>query len=653
MADPVQDAIDKAMAEGDASPAQPITTLDRLIMTTLFDTQPKRRAEYLKQKGWELDPKDDNNIRPIGTSGPYDSQIDPGGFLNFKQYYNPKTGGWKPGTAEFTKDAGEGIMDIVQGAIIEGGGDTAGLIGALGAGAATGGAGVGPGFLVGRAAGRAGTYEFIEAFKDKLGNYFTDNDIPPDQKLRAMQAGIQSVAPEIVGAAAKGGLKVAAKAAGKTFDMASSGFKKLLNIGGGNVDPEAIKALIKNPEKFANEEYLKNATSQINDTINTIYGKELGEARPKNFFELGKASPLVQKMDALESAKRTEVAKLTGRKEADTTLEELISPLQEMVYSIDGNPNKSINDKATAKYLKTKIADLTKFGVKAEGQQPNMSTKLPFTTMDQVIGKFQKDIYNKSGERNEWADAVEGVVGRLNSQLKTKADEVYVRDLGFPSVDVAKKNGLHGLSPYTMANAEQSKIFDYTNNVILPNLDTNRVTRTIFSGTPKGTSADKIALDTGAAVQHLDELLGTNIYGDLQTGQLQNNLYQAMQKSRLPRGSGGLLTGAATGAALGGAAGAPIGMAGPGAIAGGVAGALASQPSVGLKAIGNLEGAKLAAQNVAQEVGPLVGTNPAGLAEKVGINLPSLEASRQIPLPQSKVEEEDPVQRAIREALGE
>jgi hypothetical protein len=162
----------------DAVETKPITALDRYVLQFIFDTQPERRKQYLKEKGWDVDPKDENRIRPLGTKGEFDTEIDPGGFFNVKQYL-PKNASkdevYRVATELFT-DVNEGILDFLQGAVIEGAG-VAGMVPGAAVGTAVGGpVGTVTGGTIGRSLGRAAMFQVMEQMKDQIGDYLTDTD---------------------------------------------------------------------------------------------------------------------------------------------------------------------------------------------------------------------------------------------------------------------------------------------------------------------------------------------------------------------------------------------------------------------------------------------------------------------------------------------
>lgn len=602
----------------DGSPSEPeaLTLKDRIVMQTLFDTQPKRRAAYLKQKGWELNPKNDNEIRPLGSKEDFHTEIDPGGIFNINQYlkqkYGEKTGkqpAIKTHVPEFVADAAEGLLDFVGGALIEGFGDVSGL----GAGAVTAptGPGAGLAFLGTRSAARGMAYNTLEKLKDTLGEFYLDKEIPVDWKERGIQTAIQAVGPEVI---ATGG-KALLGGAQKTAQAVGAGFKTLLNLGGGKVDAVVMKALEKDPKLFTDQAALKGAGEGIQSQIDNLFGITAGENVPKSFADVGANSPFKQKMAALEQTRRQVVGQLVNNREADMTVEEVLAPIYGEIERINNMRVKSDTvDKPALKYLKSKAGELL------SSVDGNYKAKIMFNDVDQFIQKVQKDSWGKDVE---YGPTLRTAIENVNQAAKAHLDPIF------------QKAGLPNL--YADTKAQESQIFKAF-EAGRDNINRNNMMKTIIGGIAEGSTGnsarDVTTRKVTSAMSDIDQALGTDFSNQLQTGQMQSQVYNAMQSGRFPTGSAGALTRATT---VGGATALATHNPALGVLAGGAA-ALGGMPQVALPAIAGSAAARDALQAASEQVSrqiPMTAAEYAaqGALEKAtrgGINAAELGAVKQL-----------------------
>lgn len=628
---------------GAESQTKPFTSVNRLIAQTFFDTQPKRRAAYLKRLGYELDPQDPNKMKPIGEPGKYYLDIDPGGMFDLKQYLDQYRAGAKEGGAvkgatrsmtELNMDLMEGAIDLMQGAFQEGVSDVAALGAAAGAVASGAGAPVSPLVALGtRSASRALIYQFIENSKDALGNLFLDEAIPADQGLRATQTAIQAVAPEILGKATKVGLEKATKGLGATLNLVQNGFKNLLNIGGGNVDDIVLKGLAKDPKTFADMSKLEQGGDFLqNNFINPLTGTA-DENVPKNFFELGKDSLFKKKMATLESEKGSALTKLDSISGSGVKASDIISTLKNQIDSIMAKRTRGEDDKLLVEALQERIKEVAKSGPR----------NFTFREADQFVDQLQKDAYKGQADYKQGLKFASGSINRL---LKDSAD----------TVDAQLVNAGQQPVNYRGINEAQSKIYNAFDS-FSANVNRKNVLSTIVAGplgalnqsTPRGVTANQMS----QAIAEIDDALGTKFGEQVQTGQAQAQLFRAIQSGKIPRGAGGFLTSgglaaATTAAATGGNV--------PLSLAAGVAGGLAGQPSVGLRAVGGLANSQQVLQGVDQGVqsaieGALTRSTPAAvgsraaagqLAKQPAVQQPIQNVNQSLLQSAGAVEEDDP-----------
>lgn len=549
----------------DESPAveprsQPLTFDERLKATLFFDDNQKRRASFMKRIGFELDPKDMNKVRPIGSQGDYSIEIDPGGLADIKQYY--KTGS-KAGLKELALDTVEAVDSFLQGAVEEAVGTGAGVLAGGGAGVATaplGGAGAIPGFIGGRAVGRATANLLLNDAKEQIGNLFLDEEVPVEYQDKLFKAAVTSVAPEAVMGAGKSVVTGAKKA----LEGLRGGFKQLLNIGGGKVSEEALDAVTRDPKTFANIDNLKNATGVLTEKLSAITGLGPEDGVPKKFRDLGENSLFKQKMAASEELRKDTVNQLSGISEANTSVETAKNILKQFKDKLTAN--KALQSKDTQGVV-SQIDDYMKQLDSSAGPDGYIN----FKQLDETIKEIQKDAYGSEGSV---ATGLREVSGQFNDYAKKLADTV------------AQKNGLD-ISSYSASKAKEAKIFD-AYEAFAKNVTPQRVMTQVIGGgnkTATGTGADFTRKALTETFAKMDDALETKISDSVQSGQLQAELFRAIESSKIPRGSGGFLTGGATLAA-------PVALAtgfNPTATtAAFLAGGIGSQPSNSLRAVSSL-----------------------------------------------------------------
>lgn len=589
----------------DPEKTKPLEWKDRLLLQFVFDTQPKKREAFLKQRGWEMDPKNHDQIRPIGYTGGYQWEVDPGGLLNVKQYY--KDGNWLDGASELGKDATEMAIDFLIGAGIEGVGDAA----AVGLGVPTAGLGA----VGARSLGRASAFQALERIKDQAADFIVGEKLPTDEALRTLQTTVQSIGPE---ALAKGG-KYAAKGAGVAFKKVSEGVRNLLKIGNGSISDYAWERLKANPEIYASYEAVSEGRRSLQGQLNKLFGIPAGEGGIPDKIMPG--SLFQNKLNALESRRQAEAQTLSQNPEAAMPLSDLIKRLEARLYELKSLP-KNKQDEDGIGWLSKKISDLKddylgqkasvpgRFEIKApkveptgvignDGNEVLQTTKLSpkdvllsFGEVDKIVKKMQDDIYYNAPTRGDWRTVVKSVVdgydGKpgLNDMLKNRA-----ADLG---------------SNYAAVKEAESKVFKAF-EMASQNISRDNVASSIIgSKTKTGTRREDVEDLLTPTFQAIDEALGTKIFPAIQSDQVKTEIFKTIEGS-YSRGSGGGLMGAA-------AAALPL-------IASGHNKAAAIAAPLGYMAGDRRFGTRLAigANNVGDAMGQLASRmdNPANLLAKV------------------------------------
>jgi len=524
---------------------------ERLIATLLFDTQPKRRAAFVERFGYELNPKDDNLIKPIGADDEQYFPIDPGGIFDFKKYGKtgkmPSTFG--QGMLESVIDILEGASDVAQGTAIEAGGDVSAVGGPVA-------------LAAGRGAGRMATFNAIESAKDAIGNIFLDKEIPVDYGIRATQSAIQAVGPEALSGAVSKGKDILSG----TAKLVSKGVRNLLNIGDGTIGNQAWNAIIKNPEIVADENKLVKAGSGLDSSVEQLIG---GHNKSTADFS---NTAYQRKMNELEPLRKLEAEKLSMDRNLDAPIDKIINLFESAKLDLARPDIKSQSRKDGIAYLQNHIDSLKSARESMSGNLPGPEAgRYNFGQVDEMVKELQKDLYSKKTLNVDWRDAIKKVVdgdGGLNTLLKNAATNAG--------------------SPYASIKQQESKLFSaFEDNV--QNIDAAKVRRFTMGDdlmSPKGTSTDTTARLFRESVAKTDDALGTDFYNQFRTGQIQNKYWEQLNKQG-PRGSGGsLIPALAAGSTVGGAVASKTGSPGLGFVAGGLAAApvyALTQPRFGTK----------------------------------------------------------------------
>jgi hypothetical protein len=521
----------------------PLTTEERLIVQNLFDTQPTRRREYLRQLGFEMDPNDDNRVRPIGATGPYTAEIDPGLGAFFQ----------KGGLKELGKDVGDISFDVLASGGLAGAGAAAGLSGGAAAGGAAGAAVTGPaapagagigatiggglGFVLGGALGNF----TAEELKTVLGDIALEKSIPPDRKLQAIQSMVVGAFPAIF----KAGRKISTPVVKTILNRRKKAIINAAVASGGGVTEEILERAAREPELFS-DEAVKGATGRLKDSFQQIFGTSPVEvSSPKQIT----GGIFGAKMKPLNEAAEAEIKRLAQNPEANWKLMELLGPIEEQAAQLSGKFARSSEEEAALKYLRGKAKLL-------KGQASKRDGVINFREGREFLRSIQDDAFNR-----ELPGA--SIIAPISRSIRELAD--------------TKAGQFNSQLP--AINQQRSNIMQFYNTA-QKNLTPTQIT-SAFIG------QDTIKKDAvRETFKQMDTMLGTNFTPAVETQAMQRvveNLYRnpkgfgsgAVITEALTEGGRGALFGAGAGfgagIATGGAAATPVAIAG--AIGGGLAGA--------------------------------------------------------------------------------
>jgi hypothetical protein len=406
---PTEDAPVAAVEETikpEATKFKGLSDTDRAILNNFFDTQPNRRLAYGKKLGIEIDPKDLNKFRPLGSKGEYEGEIDPG----LSEYTKP--GGW----TELYKDLKDVGYDILVQGPVTGYSSAAGakLAAAGGPWAAIGGAVVGGG--IGNAAS--------EGLKGSIGDWLLDQDyVPPDRALTAIQSIIVGMAPAVM----KAGGTLTKEAAQGFWNVRTEAIKNAIRATGGMPDEGLIDYAAKNPKMFT-KEAVKGANEALQGTYKSIFGLEPDELLTKVSKREAKYIPenslFRPKMDQLSKAQSAELMALDKNKAANWTVEEISGPLKATLARIETKlpSERTAEEEAARGYLLKKLDQLYRDAAEVSGKSIDdyaETVKVPkFTKTGGEVSSTQRAVV-----REQIAPTESKIVGQSPYQGKATMTE--------------------------------------------------------------------------------------------------------------------------------------------------------------------------------------------------------------------------------------
>lgn len=507
----------------------PITPNERLIFQNLFDTQIERRKEYAKQIGLELDPEDSNKFRPLGSSGAYQGEIDPGGF---RQYFR------KGGLKELGQDIEDVGVDVVKGSV-------AGTMGTAGAGM---GATLGPvGAVAGAGMGAGAGALAVEGVKNLIGDAVLDKSIPVDLK---------PIVAETLFTAGISGLGQGLKMGKKAFDLRQLEKKKEAIINalqkvGGNADRALIEKAAENPDMFT-KEAVKGGSQKLNDLYKTTFGLSPDEfgAKVKTFDSIPKDSYFGKMIKPLHDAAQEEVAQLSTNPLAKVPVSAVEDQVDSLVGDLTSRGGLTKDEEGALNVLKEFRGQLGSYVSKNDLKDLNYGQAKRFLNVLQDKA-FSEGPFGTQSENP--------IISKLAGQFRRSLDTV------------ASNAG----SNLPELNAQQHEILSSFRTA------SKQLTPDNIYNAYVGGNRGKL-LDIKNFVNSMDEKFGTDLSQQFE-GKAAEKYFENVYKSGIPKGSSNVNAFIAEEAAKGGikgvGAGAGVGAmtgvgAGPGAVIGGGLGAM-------------------------------------------------------------------------------
>lgn len=577
-------------------PAKEIGNFERFVLQNLFDTQPKRRQAYLKRLGYEMNPKDDNLVRPIGSQGSY-AEIDPGFIDEFKKGWIKEQGkgvvaqfmaGRKNVIAEGMKDAGDvGFDTAVAGPLIVAGAEAGGGLGGMTGPLAP--AAVPIGAILGGAVGNAGA----EGMKKMAGDLLLDENVPLEKGPLVMQSVMSGMAPQLL----KAGKSVLKSGYNAWLNARKDAIVNAAKQSGSGLTEDILDKAVKNPEMFSRE-----AVDGANERMTSLYQNIFGIKDPLKLDapERVTGGYFGEKMNVLNAQANSEIERLSKEQAANFKPEEILSPMQQMAMKLNNKFDRTADEDAALGYLKQKISEfkskVTPEPIKPSGlvsvdgsliqpqQQP--MRQVNFKEAREFMTAIQNDMSAKDTAGNYLNPAGRVLAPAING------------DKGVLAILNAKAGGLGSNLP--QINAQRSRVLTAYNAAA------ETLTPTNITAAFVGNDTVKKELIKGA-VGEMDQILGSNLTKEIEDGSMQR-LVENLYKNPKGFGSGPsnaqrtneMIKGGIKGMGVGMAAGAPLGPVGmavggaAGATAGAVRGAqFASEmanPESALKQLGILSG---------------------------------------------------------------
>lgn len=541
------------MAETKPKRTTPLSDTERLVIQNIFDTQPTKRAQYLKELGFQMNPKDENEYKPIGSSDELYDEIDPG----FKKAFK------KGGLSGLVNEMGLDIADL---------GFDVGVAGPAAAGGAIAGGAAGSvlpiiGTILGGVGGGAVGNYIAEEAKNAAANVLTDTDIPMDRRLTAVQSLLTGAVPAVM----KGGVFATKAAWKKALEVRSGAIKRAIGSGLTN---DMVEVIARDPEKYT-VDAVKDANKSLLGTVRNIFGMD-NPLKINSPDSIPNSGIFRDKINPLNEAANAQIEALSKDRSKDMSLAEVNKFMQDMI-------DKSMTDPATGNkmsifelpedskravaYLKDRLKELkdefktgsTSKKIIMDGEE--IVSDVPGLDPNQVMLPFDK-VYNLGKRIQKDAhDFHESAPGSNILRSFTGGDpQGITKLLDAKALDLAK------------INQQRSKIMD-AYNFASDKITLNNIGSFYTGKKSPGKEAVQEGLDA------VDKALGTNLAKEVQTGGVQAFVEDTLNRS-VNAGSKNMLAlkgiegvkGLAMGAGAGGAAGSLVGAAPAGAVLGGIAG---------------------------------------------------------------------------------
>lgn len=506
---------------------EPLPFEQRLILQNLFDTQPEKRKAYLKQLGYEMNPKNENEYRPLGSDYAW-SEIDPG----ISKYLHPG------GAVEFGKELfGDLVGDVAFDAlssVISGAGARLGLAKGTAVGGAAGGAGAPVGAVIGAVLGGAAGNALAETVKQTVGNMVLDESIPADKKLVAIQSLFAGAMPEVI----KLGRHASAATYKSILESRTKAIARAASSAGTGVTPEILDKAAQNPEMFT-EDAVKGASGKLSELYRNIFGTTVDNPTSTRQITGG---IFADKLKPLNQAATNEIEALAKDPRANWKIDELAAPIKKVVAQLNDKFDRTAEEDAALKYLKGKLSMLeSKLGDKVEkstlldasGNAIETVTpgrgQINFKEGREFLKAIQDDAFNREVPGSSF---LKQVAGGSEEALRGIAD--------------AKAGALGSKLPEI--NAERSKILTTYKNA--QQLLTPSSITSAFIG------SDNVKKNMiREAVGEMDKNLGTNYSQAIENGAMQRVVEEMYRDPNKAFGSGMVKTEALKGALKGGTGG--------------------------------------------------------------------------------------------------
>jgi hypothetical protein len=571
---------------------EPVTEMERLIFQNLFDADIPRRKSYAKSIGLELDPKDPNKFRSLGSQDEFTGEIDPGFGTAYK----------KGGLIGAAKELGKDVLSDMASDYAIGGLSAlaAGKGAALGsaAGAATGNPiGIGIGAILGGFGGGTAGALTGEEIKEFAGDFLLDEDIPADQRQQVLFSSLNALGPVVFKLAGQ-----AVKGSTKTFLQLRKGAIKEALKQGGQLSDEAIEKAMKQPELFQ-PEAVKKGTERLDEFYRRFFGvapdeiditkaaREMADGTPKGVIGDSLTPIYAQRNKAL--------AELNANRAADFSIGELKMPIEQKLLELKSKPFLSVDEKDAVTILHQQMSEIDKFAKKLLPKENLSKTDVVGLFGEKISKPVQVDVSQIRVPFQTGQDFLKSFQSKAFDKVAKSQNPIVTSSAGRMREEIVQAKGI-GVSPeFADAQAKISKamtVFEESAKTLKPDQ-----LRQSFVLAPTSNR-----LKTQRALQQIDEITGQDFTKQFEKGSLQAQFEQLYSQS-VPKGSSevnaAIVKGAASGALKGAGAGAaasgitmgtiplaaslPIGTIG-GAIRGASQAATMARPGEALKSLGKL-----------------------------------------------------------------
>lgn len=554
-----------------------LSSSERFLVQNLYDKQPKRREAFMKQIGFELDPENDNKFRPVGSSGSYDGEIDPGihgyfkkgglmqslanalSFSSFKTQENQAVGApetpfnlkeniGKIAKDEITKDITDQAFNIPAG-LIQGVAATVG--GALGA----------PGGLLGMAVGAAAgagiANATLESIKNTIGDAVLNEHVPIELKpmvanalfTAAIAGGVQGIKSGVRGAALRG------------LEKQKEAVVNAIEKAGGASTPELIQKAIDNPEMFASKEAVQGGSQKLLDTYKQTFGLSPDDfaAKVKTFDQIPKDSVFGQMIAPVSTAAKQEVANLSTNPAASIKAGDILIPIDSMIEDLTSRGGFKADEKsalASLRDFRGEVTDYVKSNLAPGVSKDVADDKIKNASLNFGQAKrFLEVVQDKAFEQGKFGTTSQNpIVSQVAGEFRRGLDSV-ASNAGSAIPDL---------------NAQQHEILSSFREA------SQQLTPENLYNAYIGGNKSKV-LQIKKFVNGLDTKFGTDLSKNFE-GAAAQQYFETVYNSGIPKGSSRvnayMVEQAAKGALKGAAVGATIGtMTGAGPIKGAITGA--------------------------------------------------------------------------------